>query len=267
MKVIAYTRVSTEEQEEGTSPEEQIRITQGLAMQYGLPDPQVIVDQISGVVPLFDRKDGSLFEFQMEKGDVIIVTRLDRLFRSSLDGQQTIAVWQRIGVRLIVSGFGELTDPNNIFGKLVFDLVLGFAAFERNLLCQRMHDGRKAKRARGGYVGGKLPWGHGKVGEGKRAELRQKDWYPMAVRRMREFRNAKRGKKQWTYDRVVEELNKLTGLDEQPLFDPISRNTVRRILTVEAGKWMPTMGHEKFVMTPHRKHMLTKTYNHGDYFD
>jgi DNA invertase Pin-like site-specific DNA recombinase len=255
MRVIAYTRVSTEDQEDGTSPEEQIRITKGLAMQHGLPDPEVIFDQISGTVPLFDRKDGSLFEFHLEKGDAIIVTALDRLFRSSLDGQQTIDTWRKQGVKLIIAGFGDLNDPNNPMGKLVFDLMLSFSAFERNLICKRLHDGRKAKRAKGGFIGGEPPWGHYVVGEGKKAHLRQKDWYPMAVRRMREFRNELK----WTYDKIVVKLNDI------PLFDPISRNTVRRILVDEKGKWTPAIGKEKFVMTHQVKESITRRRARGEY--
>jgi DNA invertase Pin-like site-specific DNA recombinase len=224
-------------------------------MQHGLPEPEVIADQISGTVPLFDRKDGNVFEFYLEKGDVVIASALDRLFRSSLDGQQTIDVWRKLGVKLIIAGFGDLNDTNNPLGKLMFDMVLSFASFERELICKRLHEGRKAKRAKGGFIGGEPPWGHYVVGEGKKAQLRQKDWYPMAVRRMREFREGLG----WTYDKIVVKMNDIE------MFDPISRNTVRRIMVDEKGKWMPAIGKEKFVMTHQVKESITKRRARGGY--
>lgn len=159
MKVIGYARVSSDQQIDGTSLDTQARITKGLALTHDLPEPLIIRDEgVSGSIPLFKRPSGAIFE-ALGEGDVVIIATIDRLFRSSLDGQQTIDVWKRSGVRLIINGLGELTAEDNHIGKLMFDMMVSFANYERELIRERVLKGQRAKKAAGGYCGGKAPWG------------------------------------------------------------------------------------------------------------
>ncbi len=159
MKVIGYGRVSSDQQIDGTSLDTQERIAKGLALTHDLPEPLIVQDRgVSGSIPLLKRPSGAVFDNLVE-GDVVIVATIDRLFRSSLDGQKTIDVWKRNGVRLIVNGLGELTAEDNAIGKLMFDMMVSFANYERELIRERVLKGQRAKKDKGGFCGGKAPWG------------------------------------------------------------------------------------------------------------
>jgi DNA invertase Pin-like site-specific DNA recombinase len=188
-RVISYCRVSTNEQGDGSSIQTQQRINQGLALQHNLPDPEpVSCIGTSGSVPILDRPEGKIIK-GLVRGDVILAATLDRLFRSSLDGQQMIEAWKKNGVRLIVGGFGELTSDSNPVAGLMFSVIVGFANYERELIQSRVRKGQRAKAARGGYTGGKPPYGYWVEGEGKKAKLIPFDWRSDAIYMMVNLRN------------------------------------------------------------------------------
>jgi len=190
MKVIGYARVSSDQQIDGTSLETQARIATGLALTHDLPTPTIIRDEgVSGSIPLFGRPSGAVFE-SLVKGDVVIVATIDRLFRSSLDGQNTVDVWKRNGVRLIVNGLGELTAEDNHIGKLMFDMMVSFANYERELIRERVLKGQRAKKAAGGFCGGKAPWGYRKEGEEKDSTVVAEPWRGEAVTQIRRLKLA-----------------------------------------------------------------------------
>ena len=159
MKVIGYGRVSSDQQIDGTSLDTQERIAKGLALTHDLPEPLIIQDKgVSGSIPLLKRPSGAVFEGLVE-GDVVIASAIDRLFRSSVDGIVTIDVWKKNGIRLIINGLGELTANDNPIGKLMFDMMVSFANYEREQLRDRVLKGQRAKKDKGGFCGGKAPWG------------------------------------------------------------------------------------------------------------
>jgi len=181
MKVIGYGRVSSDQQIDGTSLDTQERIAKGLALTHDLPEPSIIQDKgVSGSIPLLKRPSGAVFD-NLSKGDVVIVATIDRLFRSSLDGQKTIDVWKRNGIRLIVNGLGELTADDNAIGKLMFDMMVSFANYERELIRERVLKGQRAKKASGGFCGGKAPWGYRKEGLEKESVVVAESWRASAV--------------------------------------------------------------------------------------
>ena len=188
-RVISYCRVSTNEQGDGTSIDTQRRINQGLAMQHGLSDPELVsCIGTSGSVPILDRPEGKTIR-HLVRGDVILAATLDRLFRSSLDGQQMIAAWKQKGIRLIVGGFGELTSDSNPVAGLMFSVIVGFANYERELIQSRVRKGQRAKAAKGGYTGGKPPYGYWVEGTGKDAKLRPYRWRSDAIAMMVNLRD------------------------------------------------------------------------------
>jgi len=116
MAVYGYIRVSTEEQVNGTSLDEHRRQITGLAMTAGLELDDIIADPgISGSVSLFERPGGRRLATLMAD-DIVIAAKLDRLFRSALDALRTVEVWERIGVRLILNGHGEVTERVALVG-------------------------------------------------------------------------------------------------------------------------------------------------------
>jgi DNA invertase Pin-like site-specific DNA recombinase len=85
-------------------------------------------------------------------GDVLIVTRLDRLARSTRDLLNTLAQISEAG-----AGFKSLADhwcdTTTPHGKLMTTLLAGIAEFERSLILARTSEGRARAKARGVHMG------------------------------------------------------------------------------------------------------------------
>ena len=124
MAVIGYTRVSTEEQVDGTSLAEQRRQIAGLAMTAGLEGLEYIEDAgVSGVTPILRRPAGARLA-DLQRGDVVIVAKLDRLSRDLIDALTVIRDWEAAGVRLQPGGPAG-TDLAIAEGREAADMAAG----------------------------------------------------------------------------------------------------------------------------------------------
>jgi DNA invertase Pin-like site-specific DNA recombinase len=87
-------------------------------------------------------------------GDTLVVTRLDRLARSTADLLEIIATLERKNVALRVMDFGgQPVDTKSPSGKLITTLFGAVAEFERELLLVRQREGIAKARAEGKYRG------------------------------------------------------------------------------------------------------------------
>jgi DNA invertase Pin-like site-specific DNA recombinase len=91
---------------------------------------------------------------QLEKGDVLTVTRLDRLARSTRDLLNTLATITGKG-----AGFRSLhdtwADTTTAHGRLMLTVLGGLAEFERELIRARTGEGRERAKAKGVRMGRK----------------------------------------------------------------------------------------------------------------
>lgn len=88
----------------------------------------------------------------LRAGDTIVVTKADRIARSTLDLLQIVATFDQADVRLeILTGAFNRDDP---WGKALFGIQAVFAELERDLIHMRTMEGLAAARARG-HVGGR----------------------------------------------------------------------------------------------------------------
>lgn len=87
-------------------------------------------------------------------GDTLVVWRLDRLGRSLPDLVQIITGLEEKGIDF--ESIDEKIETSSAAGKLIFDVFVALAAFERNLIRERTHTGLIAARARG-RAGGRKP--------------------------------------------------------------------------------------------------------------
>src|SRR5438309_948622 len=85
---------------------------------------------------------------QLDAGDVLLVTRLDRLARSTRDLLNTLAAItdRAAGFKSLGDAWADTTTPH---GRLMLTVLGGLAKFERELIKARTSEGRTRARARG----------------------------------------------------------------------------------------------------------------------
>lgn len=85
---------------------------------------------------------------QLREGDMLVVTRLDRLARSTRDLLEISELLNRAeaGLRSLAEPWADTTSPS---GKMVLTIFAGIAEFERSLIAARTHTGREAARKKG----------------------------------------------------------------------------------------------------------------------
>jgi DNA invertase Pin-like site-specific DNA recombinase len=90
----------------------------------------------------------------LNPGDVVTVTRLDRLARSTRDLLNLLAVIseKQAGFRSLNDGWADTTTPH---GRLLLTVLGGLAEFERELIRARTSEGRARAKARGVKLGRK----------------------------------------------------------------------------------------------------------------
>jgi DNA invertase Pin-like site-specific DNA recombinase len=146
-RVFAYCRVSTNEQ----TTDNQILAIENAG--YTIEPSRVIAEIISGKSSALKRAEFSnLVEHKLEPTDTLIVQKLDRLGRDSIDVQTTVNYVLNKGVKLIVLDLPE-PDLSTSNGKLLVGMFSVFAEFERNRISERTRDGQARARAQGKRIG------------------------------------------------------------------------------------------------------------------
>ena len=90
--------------------------------------------------------------------DVIVVYKIDRLSRSLMDFARLVEGLDAHGVTFVsvTQSFNTTTS----MGRLTLNILLSFAQFEREVIGERIRDKFAASRARGMWMGGKVPLGY-----------------------------------------------------------------------------------------------------------
>lgn len=180
--VIGYVRVSSHIQIENTSLDSQEAL---IRAKYPQVECVFRDEGVSGSVPLFDRPSGRFLRQKLVPGSILVVTKVDRAFRSIDDFSQSCKTLKNNGVDLAVldlMGGAPLTSDK--FAVFVVTLITAFAELERKMITERTLEGRRQKIRQGSYVGGKAPFGHVVTTDGVLDEL---DWYRGAVQTIDEM--------------------------------------------------------------------------------
>ena len=145
-RTFAYVRVSTFDQ----TPKNQIQEikTAGFAVE----PHRIITETISGSMAIAQREGFSKLLDRMEKGDVLIVTKLDRLGRDAIDVSTTVAKLEDIGIRVHCLALGGV-DLTSSAGKMSMNVINAVAQFERDLLIERTQSGLARAKAEGKPLG------------------------------------------------------------------------------------------------------------------
>jgi DNA invertase Pin-like site-specific DNA recombinase len=136
MPMLGYARVSTRDQD--LTAQDAALMAAGCA--------KVFKEKVSGVKT--DRPELAKLIGRLEPGDVLVVTRLDRLARSTRDLLNVIAAVadRGAGFKSLKDVWADTTTPH---GRLMLTVLGGLAEFERELIRARTGEGRKRAKDRG----------------------------------------------------------------------------------------------------------------------
>jgi putative DNA-invertase from lambdoid prophage Rac len=145
-RVFAYCRVSTSDQ----TTENQVAEIR--AAGFDLSPRRVLRETISGSVPASERPEFSRLVDRLEEGDVLVVTKLDRLGRNAMDVRATVEALSGTGVRVHCLALGGV-DLASSAGKMTMQVLSAVAEFERDLLIERTQAGLARARSEGKALG------------------------------------------------------------------------------------------------------------------
>ena len=100
-----------------------------------------------------DRPAFSQLHDDLQTGDTLIVTKLDRFARSTVDGIQTIRDLFDKGIKVNVLNMGLVEDTPT--GRLIFNIMTSFAEFERDMIVERTQEGKTLAREKEGFREGR----------------------------------------------------------------------------------------------------------------
>jgi DNA invertase Pin-like site-specific DNA recombinase len=134
--IIGYARVSTDGQ----------TLDAQLASLKAAGAERIFSEKISGAVT--DRKALAKAIAPLGSADILLVTRLDRLARSTRDLLNTLDAVSKAGAKFksLADSWADTTTPH---GELMVTILAGLATFERHLIRARTDEGRKRAQARG----------------------------------------------------------------------------------------------------------------------
>jgi len=87
-----------------------------------------------------ERKEFNQLLEIIEEGDTLVVTKLDRFARSVRGGIEVIKRLFERGVRVHVLNMGVI--ENTPTGRLIFNIMMSFAEFERDMIVERTQEGK-----------------------------------------------------------------------------------------------------------------------------
>ena len=143
--IYGYARISSRSQEDGNGLEVQRR----KLVEAGAE--RVFEDVFTGTTmnrPAWDELNGLLSE-----GDTLVVAKLDRIARTSSGGFEAVKELLSKGVSVHILNMGLVDDSPT--GKLILNIMFAFAEFERNLIVERMAEGKEIARQRDDYREGR----------------------------------------------------------------------------------------------------------------
>ncbi len=109
---------------------------------------QIIEEVITGIA---EEKELNELVEHLEKGDKLVVTRVDRLGRNTLQLLQLIEQLKKKEANLIVLNLGF--DLNNEIGQAVLTILSAFAQMERDILKEKQKIGIESAKKRGKHLG------------------------------------------------------------------------------------------------------------------
>ena len=144
--IYGYGRVSTINQgKNGNSLQEQENRLREAGAQ------EIVLDVFTGTK--IDRPEFAKLLSRLQSGDKLIVTKLDRFARTAVEGGTIVKELRERGVIVEILNLG-IAD-NTPMGRLMVNMLLAFAEFERDMIVERTQAGKAVARERGIRVDGR----------------------------------------------------------------------------------------------------------------
>ncbi len=137
MGLFGYARVSTSQPS--------LNLQHQALQDAGVSASRIFSDIISGAES--EREGLNLLRLKVEAGDVVLVTKLDRLGRDTADMVQLIKEFDQLGVAIRFLHDGISTEGT--MGKRVVTILSAVAQAERRRMLERTNEGRLEAKARG----------------------------------------------------------------------------------------------------------------------
>ena len=145
---FAYARVSNRKQyRDGNGLDEQIAKLKVAGYD------ELVVEEFTGSSTKRPQLD--LLIQRLQQGDILIVTKLDRLARTTATGSALISDLLNRGVAIHILNMGLIDDTPT--GKLITHILLAFAEYERDLIIERTQTGEEIARSKHGFREGRPP--------------------------------------------------------------------------------------------------------------
>ncbi|WP_428417378.1 recombinase family protein [Methylibium sp.] len=133
-RTFAYCRVSTD----GQTTDNQVRELTSAG--FAIEPHRVIRETVSGGQAARERPEFARLLDRLESGDVLVVTKLDRLGRSAVDVRATVDDLEGRGVKVHCLALGGM-DLTSAAGRMTMQVIAAMAEFELDLLRERTHAG------------------------------------------------------------------------------------------------------------------------------
>jgi DNA invertase Pin-like site-specific DNA recombinase len=189
--IYGYCRVSTDDQ--SISSDNQRQEIQEYAKKHDLTITQIFQDEdVSGKIPMRDRPQGKLLWDVLQPGDLVIVTKLDRGWRSTADAANTLAAWRQFGVKLAILDFPIDTSTDE--GEMMFTQFASWAQYERKRIGKRVSEAFQYLRRNGRPYSITRPFGWVRDGD---------KWAPSQSERDVGSRILAMRKEGWTWEAIT----------------------------------------------------------------
>ena len=137
-KKIGYARVSSKgQQRDGNSLEAQ----EAQLLEAGA---EVVVPEAFTGTKMDRPKFTEVIE-SLEPGDTLLVCKLDRFARTAGDGSKLVKELIARGVKVHILNMGLIEDTPT--GRLIMNVLLSFAEFERDMIVERLNEGKAIEKA------------------------------------------------------------------------------------------------------------------------
>ncbi len=144
--IYGYARVSTSTQSrDGNSLEDQETALKQFGCQH------IVTEAFTGKT--MERPAFQKLLKRLHEGDTLVVTKLDRFARTSVEGVQTVRELFERGIKVHIMNMG--TIENNLTGNLILQVMLAFAEYERGMIVERTQTGRAIARQNPNYREGR----------------------------------------------------------------------------------------------------------------